>query len=64
MKHALYVGKDPKFKNKCALIMDDPEADTALVLAQFDDCSLKEAYGWHSFEATEFEIEEDVFEDE
>lgn len=27
------------------------------ILAQFNDTSLKEAYGWHVFETAQFEIE-------
>lgn len=53
MKHGKYVGENPRFKDKTALIM---EASPGYVVAQFDDTSLVEASGWWPFKATDFEM--------
>lgn len=60
MRHGIYIGNDPRYLNKTALIMDDPESCSRGVLVQFDDRSLKEAYGWWSF--YNYEFREDDYE--
>jgi len=54
MKHATYVGNDPRLKNKEALIRDNVELGAGHVLVQFDARHLKEAFNWHPFLKSEF----------
>lgn len=46
-----YIGPRPDLKDKTALL----RFGTECVLAQFDDRSLHEAYGWTQFECKDFD---------
>lgn len=57
MKRAEYIGPIERLRGKTALIRDDEFAGTSsLVLAQFDDRELVEAFGWWSYRASEFRV--------
>lgn len=53
--HGIYEGSDPCLLGKRALIRTSPNYKDK-VLAQFDDTSLKEAFGWHAFDVEDFEL--------
>lgn len=55
MKHGKYVGENPRFKDKTALVR--ASLIGGQVLAQFDDTTLPEAHGWWPFKAPDFEID-------
>jgi len=55
-KHAIYIGGNPRLKNRGALIQDDVELGAGHVLAQFDVMHLKEAFNWHPFLKSEFKL--------
>ena len=61
MEHKIYVGSCERLKGKTALVRDDPVTcdggNRGLYLAQFDDMSLEEAFGWRPFEDGEFDYE-------
>ena len=48
------LGRLPSHKGKTAMIIEAEQA--GIVLAQFDDTTLPEAFGWHPFLASDFEI--------
>lgn len=50
---ATYIGSSHELKDKTALILPHKEGDRK-VKAQFDDTTLPQAFGWHTFLATEF----------
>ena len=60
MDHGVYIGSDTSLLGKGALVMDDPESSTRMVLAQFDDISLPEAFGWHPFFSYDFRMDPKV----
>lgn len=56
-----YKGVKKRLQGKHALLQDDPETCRTgrfgLLLAQFDDRLLAEAFGWHLFERSDFDID-------
>ena len=57
LQRATYIGSMPHLVGKTARLMEDCESRSRGVLAQFNDVSLKEAFGWHSFYAYEFHVD-------
>lgn len=55
MRPGAYIGPDPRFRGKTALVQGD--ASESIVLVQFDDRSLPQAFGWHPFLRAVFDIE-------
>lgn len=53
--HGIYEGPDPCLLGKRALIRTSQNYKDK-VLAQFDDTSLREAFGWHAFDVEDFEL--------
>ena len=58
-----YIGDRPELKGKTAILQEAKNhfalaqrngAGSLELLAQFDDRSLPEAYGWHKFECSDF----------
>ena len=54
MAHGVYVGSNLRLSRKGALL---ERGEDGKLRAQFDDLTLKEAYGWCTFDATDFVIE-------
>ena len=59
-RHEVYVGHVAALKGKTALVRDDEQSTTRMVLAQFDDMELvwqgnQMGYGWHPFYSYEFQ---------
>lgn len=50
---AKYVGNCYRLRDKTAMIKQAQENDT-VCQAQFDDLSLRESHGWHSFKHSDF----------
>ncbi len=50
-----YIGPQERLKGKLALVQLDG-LEPHKCTAQFDDTSLPEAYGWHPFKVSEFDI--------
>ena len=64
MMHGIYVGKEARLRGKGALLRPDEATETQgksspLLLAQFDDMELTEAFGWHLFDRNDFNIDQD-----
>jgi hypothetical protein len=58
MLHGTYVGSDERLRGKTALLRAVfPLMRDAYVLAQFDDTSEPEAFGWHRFTVDDFELD-------
>ena len=58
MMHGVYLdaaGTSPHLKGKSAILR--PSEQMGQILAQFDDTSLSEAFGWHSFASECFELD-------
>lgn len=58
MQHGVFLNTQDHFshlKGKTALIREGSASDR--VLAQFDDVTVPEAFGWHEFMRDEFSIE-------
>lgn len=69
MEHGTYVGAETALIGKTALLRDDPESKSRMVLAQFDDVELvhkgnRLGYGWHSFYSYDFKHDPKVNFDE
>jgi hypothetical protein len=57
MTHGAYVGGEERLQGRsAALRLSDRSGH---VLAQFDDITLTEAFGWTEYPETDFEIDED-----
>ena len=57
MKHLIYDGGVEKLKGETALVRDNPESRSRMMLAQFDNFDRFSgglAHGWHRFYAHEF----------
>ena len=55
MTKGLYIGSRKDLYLKTCLVKLNVE-DTKVVLCQFDDTALEEAYGWHKFDIENIKI--------
>lgn len=60
MSRGTYIGTDPALKGKTALLLGTDQRDlqegATELKAQFDDRTLDQAFGWHVFKASDFDI--------
>lgn len=54
MESHVYVGVRNRLFGKKALLRTKPDTDGRWVLAQFNDMTEREAFGWHAFKAEDF----------
>jgi hypothetical protein len=57
MKHGTYINPNdayPHLEGKTAILQDY----STFIMAQFDDMTLTEAFGWHSFAKEDFKVDE------